>query len=84
MKTLLLVALLCASTALAGTLYVFTPEGTYTISPQNTFTGGYQYSLPRVIITDPCGNQTSRHAIQLRLVVCRRVGRSAESAESHS
>jgi hypothetical protein len=56
MKTLLLVALLCASTALAGTQYVFTPEGTYTISPQSIFSGGYQYSLPRVIITDPCGN----------------------------
>lgn len=37
--------------------YIFGPRGTYLVSPQDTFTGGYRYSLPRVIITDPCGDQ---------------------------
>jgi hypothetical protein len=37
--------------------YVFTPEGTYTVTPQNTFSGGYRYTLPGVIVTDPCVNQ---------------------------
>jgi hypothetical protein len=54
--TIITLALFCASTALADH-YIYTPEGVYAVFPQGTFTGGYQYSLPRVIITDPCGNQ---------------------------
>ena len=69
MKLLLIVALCCASSAFADprfqsgyqygndAQYIFTPRGTYLVSPQDTFTGGYGHGLPRVIITDPCGDQ---------------------------
>jgi hypothetical protein len=40
----------------AGEVTGFKDGGVYVVSPQGTFTVGYQYNLPRVIITDPCGN----------------------------